>query len=42
MSELPSSFLMTMLWLWAHKYGVELPHNVEETLEIDHQMGTNF
>ena len=29
-------------WKHTNKYGVELPHNVEEALEIDHQAGTDF
>ena len=29
-------------WKCTHKYGIELPHSVEEALAIDEQMGTTF
>ena len=25
-----------------HKYGIRLPHTVEEALQIDHETGTDF
>ena len=31
-------------WYWqtTHKFGIRLPHSIEEALEIDEQTGTNF
>ena len=29
-------------WWMTHKFGIKLPHSVEEALEIDRQTGTDF
>ena len=36
------SKVKSQYWQTTHKFGIRLPHSIEEALEVDEQTGTNF